>query len=200
MRYAVLHGLRSRSNEINVNWEQTPNGHRISPVILNRLVQLKRDNDLHPEVLIDECNAVIELVTEAYKAPKKAPTAPKTPKKVPTKKIDETFETFDPAFVSFVSTGDISPLAPNGFMSKEMFERTQDYIFCHIKSIKGKSVNAVFHSNQNKFCGGFCALPDLEEGPAIIIRRNGIILNFIQPVNDFNDLARTFNSTAARSK
>ena len=188
MAVAVLHNLRERSQLHNTPFIVTPNGHRVSKVVFDRIESLKSRNELNTTELLDEIAGIIELCTS------QKPTVTRRKAKI------EKTETFCAEFLEFLATGDYSGLAPSGIMSPEMFKKTQDYIFCNVLKVNGKTAQCAFFSNSTRRCDG--VLIDglkLNPGPAVILRK-GMILDALNLTDDFAEQARSFNSLAARSK
>ena len=188
-------------------------GYRTSKVISDRIEHLKSLNLLNQASLANELCAIMELstgvavhfsfgsqaISAQVQAPEKAqvqrikPVAP-----TPTQQSAQ----FCSEFLEFLTTGDYSVLANDlGVMSKETFTKTRDYIFCTIKKIQGRTAQAVFFSNSSKECGGILS-PGLvaQPGPCVIHRKGTLILDYVALGSDYSELARSFNTLAARSK
>ncbi len=189
MAVAVLHNLRERSSFIKTEFIRTPKGHNVTKNIADRISHLKNLEQLNVKDLLDELAGIIELATN------------ETPV-VQTKKaiINKPQEGFCSEFLDFLATGDYSGLAPTGIMSPEMFKKTQDYIFCNVLKINGKTAQCAFFSNSTRRCDGVLGeRVSLDVGPAVILRK-GLIIDALSLGDDFAELARSFNSLAARSK
>lgn len=190
MAVAVLHNLRERSQLHNTQFIVTPNGHKVPKVISDRITVLKETNQLNTKDLLDEIKGIIELVTS------EKPVVTRRKAKIQ----KQNTEGFCAEFLDFLASGDYSGLAPTGIMSPEMFKKTQDYIFCNVLKVNGKTAQCSFFSNPARRCDGVLS-PNvkLEPGVAVILRK-GMILDAINLDDEFAEQARAFNSLAARSK
>lgn len=192
---ALVHHLRDRAHVYKTTFVVTKSNHKVPQVIADRIQWLKESKQLDIIGLTDELNGILELAMESKRVPKKPAL-----KVVP----DNSLPKFCAEFLEFLETGDYSSLAPTGKMTPEMYKKTKDYIFCNIKKIAGKTVQASFISNPLKRCDGILADGvEVAIGNAIILR-TGIISDTILFMDedsiDFLDRSRTFNNLAGRSK
>jgi len=194
-KVAIVHHLRDRAKGLKANFITTKNNHKVPEVIANRIEFLKETKQLDIIGLTDELNGILELAMETKRVAKK-PALKVVPK--------DNLPKFCAEFLEFLETGDYSSLAPTGKMTPEMYKKTKDYIFCNIKKIAGKTVQASFISNPLKRCDGILA-DGLEIGLGnAIILRTGLICDTLlfndEESIDFIDRSRTFNNLAGRSK
>ena len=208
---AVLHHLRERSHTFKTNCVTTKGKHQVPKVIADRIKHLRSLDQLNVAGLADELAGILELATEISTPKVKTRTLIMPVKVQPEVKEFDTpkaeakqnaLPKFCAEFLELLASGDYSALAPSGLMSPAMFKGTRDYIFCTVKKVNGKTVQASFISNPLKRCDALLAPGiSVSEGYAVILR-TGLITDVIEFHDDpnFIELARTFNQLAARSK
>ena len=111
---------------------------------------------------------------------------------------------FTPEFIKFLESGDISHLAPDGSMSRQMYDATKTYVFSVIEHIAGRTAVCRYLSGKH-FMGVIPQDSDLDKtitrGPCIVIHEKGQLKGWLSLTKDqLASLGGIFNHVAARSK
>ena len=118
--------------------------------------------------------------------------------------LNSRLSAFNPKFLKFLETGDITELAPTGTMAPEIYEATKSYVFCSIEHVSGRTVLARYLSGKN-FTGvipeNSPLLKELVRGPCIVRHENNQIADWLALDKELlHTLGALFNNVASKSK
>jgi hypothetical protein len=202
---ALLTSLRDRADSLKIETTTSPSGYTLPLVVAERIKFLKESGQFNKKLMIEEVSAMLELGLDAqgqffFEECRKIPVEQIKPKVSPNKQPKFTLE-----FLEFLLDGDFSRLADpsTGKMTPKTYRETRDFIFCNVQKVIGSSCVATFYSNSQRQCSGVIQPGvTISPGNQVIFRSpKGIIYDAAQvPEDKFVELARSFNSLAARSK
>lgn len=124
--------------------------------------------------------------------------------KIEDAKLSVKTSAFNPQFMAFLVSGDISDLAPTGVMTQEVYLATKSYVFADIEHVSGRTVMGRYLSGK-AFTGVMPVdsdLPnELTRGPCVVIHQNNQIQAWL-PLDrgDLKLYGGLFNSVASKSK